>query len=67
MRKILLALSLFAIVAAVAVVINSDDSSAEICDDVNVYILNEDDTYTKSTVSNVQTVREAINREGRSA
>ncbi|MBO5600484.1 MAG: hypothetical protein J5897_05530, partial [Candidatus Methanomethylophilus sp.] len=62
MRKILLALSLFAIVAAVAVVINSDDSSAEICDDVNVYILNEDDTYTKSTVSNVQTVREAINK-----
>ena len=59
MRKTLLALSMFAIVAAAAFIVisDADESSAAICDDVNVYILNEDGTYTKSTVSNVQTVR----------
>ena len=64
MRKALLALSMFAIVAATAFIVisDADESSAAICDDVNVYILNEDGTYTKSTVSNVQTVREAINK-----
>ncbi len=64
MRKALLALSMFAIVAAAAFIVisDADESSAAICDDVNVYILNDDGTYTKSTVSNVQTVREAINK-----
>ena len=62
MRKILLALSLLLIVSAVAVIMDSDDSSAEICDNVHVYILNGDDTYTESVVSNVQTVRDAVTR-----
>ena len=62
MRKILLALSLLLIVSAVAVIMDSDDSSAEICDNVNVYIQNSDGTFTKSTVNDVQTVEAALTK-----
>ncbi|MBP5735441.1 MAG: hypothetical protein J6W53_06475, partial [Candidatus Methanomethylophilaceae archaeon] len=62
MRKILLALSLLLIVSAVAMVMDSDDSSAEICDNVNVYIQNSDGTFTKSTVNDVQTVEAALTK-----
>lgn len=67
-KYLLLALTIAVLVSAV-IVIESDDSSADICDDVKVYILNEDGTYTKSTVNNVQTVKAAVsaamNEQGR--
>ena len=62
MRKVLLALALLVMVSAVAVIMESDDSSADICDNVNVYIQNGDGTFTKSTVDNVQTVEAALNK-----
>ncbi len=55
----LLALTI-AVIASAAAVGLSDDSSAAICDDVKVYILNEDGTYTVSEVDGVQTVRDAV-------
>ena len=51
-----------AVSSVIIVTAGSDDSSAAICDDVKVYILNEDDSYTMSTVNDVQTVRDAINK-----
>lgn len=62
MRRSLLVLSSVAIVAAAALISVDDpgESSAAICDNVNVYILDPDGTYTKSTVDGVQTVRGAI-------
>lgn len=60
-KYLLLALSVAVLLAAVFVT-QSDDSSADICDDVKVYILNEDGTYTESVVNNVQTVRDAIDK-----
>ncbi len=60
MRKILfvcmLALAAFALVS----VVSADDSSAEICDGVRVYIQNDDGTYGLTTVDGVQTVRAAV-------
>ena len=63
MKHILPMLALVLAVSSVIIVTaGSDDSSAAICDDVKVYILNEDDSYTMSTVNDVQTVRDAINK-----
>lgn len=55
--------------AALAVTVSSDDSSAEICDDVRIYILDPnaaddapfEEKYVCSTVSGVQTVKDAVN------
>ena len=63
MKHILPMLALVLAVSSVIIVTaGSDDSSAAICDDVKVYILNEDDSYTMSTVNDVQTVLDAINK-----
>ena len=60
MRRVLF-LSLLALFAFVLVcTFSADDSSAEVCDNVRVYIQNSDGTYDETVVSGVQTVREAV-------
>ena len=60
MRRVLF-LSLLVLFAFVLVcTFSADDSSAEVCDNVRVYIQNSDGTYDETVVSGVQTVREAV-------
>lgn len=63
-RSVLLALFLAVAVSATAAAVleSSDDSSALICSDVRVYILDEDGGYTLSTVGDVQTVKAAVTK-----
>ncbi|NLL94182.1 MAG: leucine-rich repeat domain-containing protein [Thermoplasmatales archaeon] len=52
---------LFAVAATVLLfAVSADDVSAGICDDVRVYIQNEDGTYDMAMVGGVQTVRSAV-------
>jgi hypothetical protein len=60
MRRMVPAILLATVLVSVAVVMVSDESSAAICEDIRVYIQNEDGTYTESIVGGVQTVRAAI-------
>ncbi len=64
MRKsVLLALSAAVVISVAAAALeSSDDSSALICDNVRVYILNEDGSYTMSAVGDVQTVKAAVTK-----
>ncbi|MBR7152489.1 MAG: leucine-rich repeat protein [Candidatus Methanomethylophilaceae archaeon] len=60
MRKAVIAVLLALLAVATASVLIPDESSADICGDIRVYIQNPDGTYAMSTVGGVQTVRAAI-------
>lgn len=60
-KTVVLILALVA-VTSVIILAQSDEASADICNGVNVYIQNEDGTYTQSVVDNVQSVKEAIEK-----
>ncbi len=62
MKKIAIVVLVLMTLTAVILLEHSDEASAEICSGVNVYIENEDGTYTKSVVNNVQSVKEAIEK-----
>ena len=62
MRRTVPTILLATVLLSVAVMMVSDESSAAICEDIRVYIQNEDGTYTESVVGGVQTVRAAIDR-----
>ncbi len=62
MKKIAIVVLVLMTLTAVILLEHSDEASAEICSGVNVYIQNEDGTYTKSVVNDVQSVKEAIEK-----
>lgn len=61
-RTLIVAFVVAIISCCMFLISESDESSADSCDDVSVYILDENDTYQKSVVSDVQTVKEAIEK-----
>lgn len=58
MRRLLLIIAIALVLAAVCA--PADQSSGAVCDDVRVFVLDEDGGYTESTVSGVQTVKGAV-------
>lgn len=55
-------LALMLAVCAAVLLADTEESSAAICDDIHVHILNEDGTYTESVVGDVQTVMGAVDK-----
>lgn len=62
MKKTAILMVVLVALTSAVILTHSDESSADICDGVNVYIQNEDGSYTKSVVDNVQSVKEAIDK-----